>query len=586
MRVFLRRSLPAALLLGTVLTLQASDALDETQRLAGLCKVWGLLKYYHPDVATGTIDWDEALIEAIPRVQAVQTRDDLNHEFMVLVRTAGLDLPPGPAAGAIFPRSVFGWLDDQEVFDPVVAAYLKVIVTGNQPAKTNRYANPVKNVGNPDFNADRGGYSLPEYPDEAHRLLALFRYWNMVQYFFPNRDIMDCNWEEELARFAPRFADARDATEYHLAFAELVAKITDTHAGVYSSTLWNHRGLYTVPVRTRFIQGQTAITQVFPRLLGAGIDLRVGDVITQIDGVPTETVRARLRKTTSGSNADSLEYRVDQYLLGTNAASLPLTVTRDSGPPAMVTANTVSWSAYNSEVSATRDPTVYRFIDSDVGYVSMGVLLQSQVASTMDALMSTRAIVFDDRAYPNNTLYLLAQYLKPASTPFVKFMDPDYAHPGSVVATETLYSGPSQPTSAYYKGRVVILLDESTISHAEFTAMCLRTAPDATVIGSRTSGADGNVSSIYMPGGLTTGFSGIVPLYPDGRPTQRVGIVPDIEVRPTIAGVRDGRDEVLEAALAFINRPPTNGGSRASPSTSRDRRPDSALVRLRDKRDR
>jgi len=35
----------------------------------------------------------------------------------------------------------------------------------------------------------------------------------------------------------------------------------------------------------------------------------------------------------------------------------------------------------------------------------------------------------------------------------------------------------------------------------------------------------------------------------DRRPTQPIGIVPDIIVHPTIEGIRAGRDEVLEAAL-------------------------------------
>ena len=38
-----------------------------------------------------------------------------------------------------------------------------------------------------------------------------------------------------------------------------------------------------------------------------------------------------------------------------------------------------------------------------------------------------------------------------------------------------------------------------------------------------------------------------------GRHTvKRVGLKPDIEVNPTIAGVRDGRDEVLERAVAYL----------------------------------
>ncbi len=72
------------------------------------------------------------------------------------------------------------------------------------------------------------------------------------------------------------------------------------------------------------------------------------------------------------------------------------------------------------------------------------------------------------------------------------------------------------------------------------------------MVGSQTAGADGNVSLIRLPGGITTYFSGLGVFYPDGKPTQRVGIVPDVVVTPTIKGLREGRDEVLEAALAIL----------------------------------
>ena len=52
-------------------------------------------------------------------------------------------------------------------------------------------------------------------------------------------------------------------------------------------------------------------------------------------------------------------------------------------------------------------------------------------------------------------------------------------------------------------------------------------------------------------------ISGIGVFYPDKRPTQRVGIVPDLDVRPTLAGIRAGRDEVLEAAVRRILGPGT-----------------------------
>jgi C-terminal processing protease CtpA/Prc len=89
--------------------------------------------------------------------------------------------------------------------------------------------------------------------------------------------------------------------------------------------------------------------------------------------------------------------------------------------------------------------------------------------------------------------------------------------------------------------------------------MALRARPGAVVVGSMTAGADGNVSPIPLPGGLSTRISGIGVFYPDHRPTQRVGIVPDVVAKPTLAGIRAGRDEVLEAAIQrVLGRPMTD----------------------------
>jgi C-terminal processing protease CtpA/Prc len=48
-------------------------------------------------------------------------------------------------------------------------------------------------------------------------------------------------------------------------------------------------------------------------------------------------------------------------------------------------------------------------------------------------------------------------------------------------------------------------------------------------------------------------ISGIGVYYPDGKETQRIGIIPDVEVKPTIEGIKNERDEVLEKAVNWIN---------------------------------
>ncbi len=90
--------------------------------------------------------------------------------------------------------------------------------------------------------------------------------------------------------------------------------------------------------------------------------------------------------------------------------------------------------------------------------------------------------------------------------------------------------------------------------------MAFRAARGAIVVGSTTAGADGNVSPFALPGGLSHHDQWYRRLLSRKAPTQRIGIVPNIEVKPTIAGIRAGRDEVLEEAVRQIM------GRQASPA--------------------
>ena len=67
----------------------------------------------------------------------------------------------------------------------------------------------------------------------------------------------------------------------------------------------------------------------------------------------------------------------------------------------------------------------------------------------------------------------------------------------------------------------------------------------------RRPGANGDVTFFIVPGNVRVNFSGHDVRWPDGRQLQRVGLEPDIYVRPSIAGIRAGKDEVLDRAIEF-----------------------------------
>ena len=93
------------------------------------------------------------------------------------------------------------------------------------------------------------------------------------------------------------------------------------------------------------------------------------------------------------------------------------------------------------------------------------------------------------------------------------------------------------------------------MSQSEFTIMSLRQAPNCTVIGSGSIGADGDVVTFTLPGSVTARMTGLSIFYPDGTQTQRTGLSPDIECVPTIEQLASGKDALMIKAAKIILNP-------------------------------
>ncbi len=82
--------------------------------------------------------------------------------------------------------------------------------------------------------------------------------------------------------------------------------------------------------------------------------------------------------------------------------------------------------------------------------------------------------------------------------------------------------------------------------------MSLRNGENVVVMGENSIGSDGDVTYIPLPCGNAISFTGLGVYTPDGGQTQRIGLSPDIYVKRTIEGVKEERDEFMEAAIKYI----------------------------------
>jgi C-terminal processing protease CtpA/Prc len=215
---------------------------------------------------------------------------------------------------------------------------------------------------------------------------------------------------------------------------------------------------------------------------------------------------------------------------------------------------------------------VFGVLASGLGYVDLARLTPALVDEMFKAIAPTPGTIFDMRGYPNGTAWSIAPRLtRRASVVSSQFEGPlvdgrGRADPALRHARQAVGDLLPPATGAPYLGKVVMLVDPRTQSQAESTALMFEAATDVTFIGSPSAGANGDVTEFVLPGGLSASFSGHDVRHADGRQLQRVGILPQVVVTPTIAGMVAGRDEVLEAALAWLAaHPPAAAPALARP---------------------
>ena len=540
----------------TTFTASSGIALTQPSRaqienLVLLGKTWGFLKYHHPAVVRGDRQWDFDLFRVTPSVLAAKDAASAQRALSAWIDSLGpvpacttcVELPAGRT---LSPR--LGWLSDRKRLGGQLSDQL-LLIHRNRPDVTEQFfVTQVPMVGNPDFSAELA-YPRQREPDAGYRLLALYRFWNMVEYWFPYRDLIEGDWDACLREFVPRMLGATTREAYLRESMALIARISDTHANLWSSIQERPPGgSAALPVALRFIQGQAMVVDYTNPRLGPASGLKVGDIVTAIGGVPVSTLVQRWRPMYAVSNDAARMRDMARGLARGEPGPAKLSVRRGS-EKLEIEAQRVPVDSLDGTRNSNHDhagPAVRR-LSSDLAYLRLSKILQTDVPRYLETIRGAKCVVIDMRNYPSDfPIFALGGHLVRTRTPFAKFTVGDLENPGSFSMRDTVSLEPSAP---YVEGALVLLVDEVTQSSAEYHTMAFRSRPGTIVVGSQTAGADGNVSRIPLPGGENAMFSGIGVFYPDGRPTQRVGIVPDLEVKPTMAGIRAGRDEVLEAAV-------------------------------------
>ena len=527
----------------------AQKQLTENQKLIATCKVWGFLKYYHPNVANGKTNWDNQLFDILPKIIKTKSQNEFSIVIENWIASLGQEKKYNSCltkkAGNYFDNNLdLNWIQNVKLYSKNVTKQLKFI-KDNRYQGTHYYVRSNDLAGNIEI-INEIKYANFTSNDKNLRLLALFRYWNYIEYFFPYKYKMDQKWDVTLEEMLPKFTQTKTELDFHLNIQELIVHINDSHASLTSNVFYDYLGSKFIPAKYKIIDSKVIISGFLNDSLSKINDIKIGDIITRADGKTISEIINEKGKYVSASNSSVFLKSFDLLMFAGSTDSINIEYIRD-GKNYNKTINRYPYQALKVKFKETEK---WKIKENNIGYVNMGGISEEEVPEMMKSLKDTKAIIFDVRFRPHDVNYEISKYLNSKVKAFAKMILPDLTYPGRFIWKESENCG--ENNNDYYKGKVILLANEEAISHAEWTIMCLKMADNATIIGSQTAGADGNVSRFEIINGLRTQFTGLGVFYPDGRETQRIGIVPDIEVKPTILGIQQGKDEILDRAIQFI----------------------------------
>jgi C-terminal processing protease CtpA/Prc len=400
------------------------------------------------------------------------------------------------------------------------------------------------------------------FPTEEYRLLALFRFWNVINYFYPYKRLTDRPWSSVLGDFIPRFLENKSALDYEMTVAEMAARMQDTHGFVRGlRNLDSHLGMFAPPIRLLSAGGKLVVSELNDEAAAQTAGIKRGDVILAIDGEPAaERIEALARLKSLSTPQATYAYIYPAALRGAKDSKVKL---RLEGPDGQPREAEITRTAPLQSVAGMlpRKTPIYQTLPGGYGYIDLARLPLADAHKALDAMMNAPAIIFDMRGYPNGTAWALAPRLSEKKNitaalfrrplqAATNFDDEDLGDDAPDYAFEQKLPPAG---GAIYKGKVIMLINEYAISQSEHTCMFFESATNVTFIGSPTNGANGDVTNLVLPGGIYVSFTGHDVRHADGRQLQRVGIQPHIKVEPTAKGIGERRDEVLEAVTKYLD---------------------------------
>jgi C-terminal processing protease CtpA/Prc len=542
----------------------SQTTISNEKKTQDLIQIWGLLKYMHPEISKGKNDFDKEFIKQFYKIQSINTQEKLNIEFINWIasfetkKTIYTTNKKLLKSKKLFTKNAdFTWIENSN-FSPNLVQLLNKVKNngsyGKYYAKINSLASMVS------FPNDNG-YDDFDAKETSNRMLFLASFWNTMRYWNVNIYLTEIPWETVLTEIIPEFF-SNDAITYELAKDKLFSKLNDSHSNYNSSYLFKDVSIKKSLYGGRVINDTLVITTVFNKELSDKEGIELGDLIYKIDNKKiSEYYKENFSNRISASNENHLKSFLEYYfLLSAKAETLTVEVLKKDKSSKRIEIKLYQNEDYKYEPVNLGINTVENFktINDSIGYINLRKITKKELKIAFKTFETKKGIIIDLRNYPKNLSQSdVPKNLLPKGKQFMKALvplAPSFAEYNIKAKLRLIYNpfSAGKKNKNYYKGKVVLLVDRSTGSMAEYFAMAIQQAPNCITIGEQTFGAVMNRNEVILSDKTTVDFTGMGAFYPNDLEVQRNGIKLDYKV--VESALNYNSNKYFEEAIKLINK--------------------------------
>jgi C-terminal processing protease CtpA/Prc len=378
--------------------------------------------------------------------------------------------------------------------------------------------------------------------DENVRVADMVIAWNVLQHFYPYFDVVKVAWDNELTQtLAAALADKTEE-DFLLTLRKMVAQLQDGHGNVYHSGIAKRKA--GVPFAVDWVESQLVVIA-----LKDTAKIRKGDVILSVGDMPAEKALLHEEQFISGSPQWKRNKALRQFASGDSGSVAMLKVKRGNARLDVAVPRN-----YKGAPLEEFERAPIQKLEGDIYYVNLDKATIADLNEQITELAQARGVIFDLRGYPKGNhdiiRHLIDQPVQSAKWNVPQIIYPDH----QIAGYDTSGRWTLTPKTPRLKGKIVFLTHGGAISYAESFMGIIEHYKLAEIVGQPTAGANGNVNFVELPGGYRVIWTGMKVLKHDGSQHHLIGIKPTTAVARTIQGVRAGKDEFIEKAIAIITR--------------------------------